>query len=317
MIYGILGVIIGILVFLLFQKQKLDHSAASKLQQEITQLISNKAQLDDKLEQTNEAIRQAEENYKKNLTDYNNSLKTRREELENSAKELAAKIDADAELQRVNIKHELEHYKEKTNEEIKNLGIQLAEKMMENQKAMSELDAQLADRKECYAGLVQPFKVLEQEREQVSFYCLQVPQTDIEDIDYLLTQVAPHVNNKDIIPKLVWATYIQRPAQELMKRAEIDETPGIYKITNVGNGKSYVGKSTKVRSRLLDHIKSAIGISTISDQRFHHDMLAEGLWNFTFEKLCDCDKDKLNEKEKYYIDYFGTTEYGYNIKAGG
>ncbi len=317
MIYGILGVIIGILIFLLFRKQKLDHSAANKLQQEIIQLTSNKTQLNDKLTQINEAIQQAEKNYKKDLTDYSNLLNSRREELENNAKILAEKIDADAELQRTNIKHELEHYKEKTNEEIRKLGEQLAEKMIENQKAMDELNAQLTDRKECYAGLIQPFKVLEQQKEQISFYCLQVPQTDVEDINYLLTQVAPYVNNKDVIPKLVWATYIQRPAQELMKRAEIDETPGIYKITNISNGKSYVGKSTKVRSRLLDHIKSAIGISTISDQRFHHDMLNEGLWNFTFEKLCDCDKDKLNEKEKYYIDYFGTTEYGYNIKAGG
>ena len=46
-------------------------------------------------------------------------------------------------------------------------------------------------------------------------------------------------------------------------------------------------------------------------------MLEEGLWNFTFEKICYCNKEELNEKEKYYIEFFDTTNYGYNIKAGG
>jgi predicted GIY-YIG superfamily endonuclease len=43
------------------------------------------------------------------------------------------------------------------------------------------------------------------------------------------------------------------------------ECAGIYKITNLRNKKSYIGRSTSVRKRLSDHVKSAIGISTIAD----------------------------------------------------
>ena len=95
------------------------------------------------------------------------------------------------------------------------------------------------------------------------------------------------------------------------------DCPGIYKITNDRNKKSYIGRSTSVRKRLTDHIKSTVGISTIADQRIHQVMREEGLWNFTFELIEECDKDQLNEREKYYINFFSTEQLGYNQKAGG
>ena len=93
----------------------------------------------------------------------------------------------------------------------------------------------------------------------------------------------------------------------------------IYKITNDRNKKSYIGRSTSVRKRLTDHVKSAVGISTIANQKIHDIMREEGIWNFTFELIEECEKDQLNEREKYYIDFFQTadTTYGYNQKAGG
>lgn len=92
---------------------------------------------------------------------------------------------------------------------------------------------------------------------------------------------------------------------------------GIYKITNDRNKKSYIGRSTSVRKRLTDHVKSAIGISTIAEQRIHEIMREEGIWNFSFELIEECEKEKLNEREKYYINFFSTEKLGYNQKAGG
>lgn len=81
---------------------------------------------------------------------------------------------------------------------------------------------------------------------------------------------------------------------------------GIYKITNDKTKRAYIGRSTSVRKRLTDHIKSAIGISTIADQQIHKAMREEGLWNFTFELIEACDKASLGEHEKYYIEFFKT-----------
>lgn len=95
------------------------------------------------------------------------------------------------------------------------------------------------------------------------------------------------------------------------------ECSGIYKITNDRTKQAYIGRSTSVRKRLTDHIKSSVGISTIADQRIHQAMRDEGIWNFTFELIEECSKEQLNEREKYYINFFSTEKLGYNQKAGG
>ena len=94
------------------------------------------------------------------------------------------------------------------------------------------------------------------------------------------------------------------------------DCPGIYKITNDKNKKAYIGRSTSVRKRLIDHIKSTVGISTIADQQVHKAMREEGLWNFKFELIETCEKTQLGEREKYYIDFFKTQSWGYNAIGG-
>ena len=46
-------------------------------------------------------------------------------------------------------------------------------------------------------------------------------------------------------------------------------------------------------------------------------MREEGLWNFTFEILCVCDKEELSSKEKEYIEILKTKDWGYNQNSGG
>ena len=45
--------------------------------------------------------------------------------------------------------------------------------------------------------------------------------------------------------------------------------------------------------------------------------LKEGFWNWLIEIITYCDKDKLNELEKYYIEFFKCQEFGYNKTGGG
>lgn len=41
-----------------------------------------------------------------------------------------------------------------------------------------------------------------------------------------------------------------------------------------------------------------------------------GLQNFTFEILLECNRDELNEKEKYFISLYQADTYGYNSNIG-
>jgi len=45
-------------------------------------------------------------------------------------------------------------------------------------------------------------------------------------------------------------------------------------------------------------------------------MRSVGVENFSFEILEECAENKLNEKEKYWIEYFHGQEFGYNATAG-
>ena len=171
-----------------------------------------------------------------------------------------------------------------------------------------------------YLSIVETIqKALPQEEKDLNRH-IQVNNYDREDMSYLLNNVAPHLNDSDILYKLIWSEFVQRPTNDMLDYIlPSKDCPGIYKITNDRNQKSYIGRSTSVRKRLTDHIKSAVGISTIADQRIHQVMREEGLWNFSFELIEECEKEQLSEREKYYIDFFQTAEitYGYNQKAGG
>lgn len=146
---------------------------------------------------------------------------------------------------------------------------------------------------------------------------LQIPMEARADIEFLLNDVAAHLKNPNIIYKLIWSEYIQTPAAELLNHILPNkDCAGIYKITNCADKKCYIGRSTSVRKRLQEHIKSAIGIENIAAQRVHTVMREQGLWNFRFELIEACDKNQLGEREKYYIDFFNAQGYGYNQISG-
>jgi hypothetical protein len=45
-------------------------------------------------------------------------------------------------------------------------------------------------------------------------------------------------------------------------------------------------------------------------------MQKDGIQNFTFELIEECPKDKLTEREKFYINLYNSKNYGLNEKVG-
>lgn len=146
---------------------------------------------------------------------------------------------------------------------------------------------------------------------------LPLSREDVSDLKLLVDEILPRIRREDVIRKLVWVEYIQKPTFALVSDVFPMNTPGIYKITNINTKKSYVGRSVDVRARVVEHIRSSLGLGSIADQAIHHAMREEGLENFMFELLEDCEKDKLAEREKYYIDIFQSNIHGYNKNKGG
>jgi hypothetical protein len=324
MIYGLLGIVIIVLIILLIRKHHIDlakeYEERHQIQYELNKLFLEKEHLEDILDQRDKAIQKADKAYREAIEQYTKDSVERRNELTRLEMEREAEIERNYKTL-LAAKRELYHREcDDIEKEILAEWEEMYDRHTINcqnlEKQENEIKFAVQNKQVDYENLIAPMKLLEQEQQKKYFWCIQIPEQDREDIHYLLTQVAPQVRNKDIIPKLVWSEYLQKLTQELMKRAEIEDKPGIYKITNVTTGKCYVGKSTKVKQRLIDHIKGSVGISTIADQKIHHAMLDEGLWDWTFECICYCDKDQLSEKEKYYIDFFKAKDWGYNIVGG-
>ena len=93
---------------------------------------------------------------------------------------------------------------------------------------------------------------------------------------------------------------------------------GIYCIENIQTNKKYIGQSVSIEDRWSKHM------SELNNGLHHNDYLQKA-WNkygkesFNFTVLEYCDIDKLNDRERYYIEYYDTMnrDKGYNLKSGG
>ena len=88
--------------------------------------------------------------------------------------------------------------------------------------------------------------------------------------------------------------------------------PGIYRWINNVNGKSYIGSSSNLGTRLSIYFskKQMFNKLKISKSIIYEALLKYGYDNFTLEILEYCSIDILIEREQYYINYFKSE---YNI----
>ena len=191
---------------------------------------------------------------------------------------------------------------------------ELESKQIEQEKKLiQEALDELKVRKE---KTIKVMKEQEKEENELDFHRIIFSEDELADIE-LLKQVEKRLHNKDILRKLIYKTYIEKPMNEMFARLNITASPGIYKIEHIKSKKVYIGQSVNVKNRLRDHLKSAVGISTIANQAIHEAMAEEGIENFTFYLIDECSREKLNEREKYWIDFYKSNEWGYNRTRGG
>lgn len=90
---------------------------------------------------------------------------------------------------------------------------------------------------------------------------------------------------------------------------------GIYKITNIKNGKVYVGQSVDIKRRWWEHKARAFIKSTdCYDKPLYRSMRKHGIENFILEILYLGEPESLNKKENEYImEYNCIVPNGYNI----
>lgn len=98
----------------------------------------------------------------------------------------------------------------------------------------------------------------------------------------------------------------------------MNKISGIYKITCLVDGRCYIGQSVNVFIRLKQHK------SNLKSNR-HENKYLQGLYNqfgannFTYELIEECSIEELDEREKYWINFFGgkDSKMNCNFESGG
>ena len=153
-------------------------------------------------------------------------------------------------------------------------------------------------------------------KDQLSFYCLQPTENELDDIK-ALERVKPNLHQPRILCMLIWSTYFQKPMTALCNNVlGTTIVCGIYKITNQETGECYIGQAVDIAKRWKDHAKCGLGIDTPANNKLYKAIQEYGIWNFSWELLEKCSKEQLNEKEYFYIDLYDSKNYGYNSSSG-
>ena len=194
------------------------------------------------------------------------------------------------------------------------------DKWMENEKfaaqnQITEIQTFIADWKSKQNAVVESFKKLDELKNAESFHRIVLNEDEIEELEEL-NKAIKKLRNPLPFRKAVYSIYYQPKVNELVLRVVGNgRVSGIYKITHISSGKTYVGQSVDIGNRWKQHCKRGAGADILTQNKLYPAMLAFGLESFQFEIVEQIeDTNKLNEAEKYWQEYFKANEFGFSMK---
>ena len=91
----------------------------------------------------------------------------------------------------------------------------------------------------------------------------------------------------------------------------------IYKITNTENNHMYIGKTDRtIQERWKEHLKDA-NRPNFKSRPLYCAINKYGKDKFVIEEIEECPSDIADEREVYWIEYYGSFRNGYNATKGG
>lgn len=190
--------------------------------------------------------------------------------------------------------------------------IQKAQMQGEIEEIKAELEVERSKRAAINEEILRQRKL----EEEQDFYRIQLDLNDKDDVE-ILRNIAPRLRHPEAINKVIWTGYYQKPLAELRKRLLPNgDKSGVYKITRIKTNELYIGQTTSIDKRWQEHVKTALGVGTLANSQFHRIMAKDGPENFYFEILEEVEKDKLREREAYYIQWFRSDKFGLNSNSG-
>ena len=323
-------ILIGILFFLIkkhriiLNKEKIKLN--KKFQKEEERLIKDYEELEAKLAARAKGIQDNYAEKEKWLKWDLNKLKNDKETLDRHICELKdfgqrqvdEKIKDYEQLRLTQINHSLELEEKRKQELLQRQLDDFIASAAETKKSVNDEIEELRSLLEDYKSkrdLINQAIVHEKEiHEQQDFYRIVLNESDKEDIQ-LLNTIEMRLHSREALYKLIYDVFYKKPLNDMINRVlQGKEFCGIYRITNLKTNEAYIGKSTNIKTRWQNHCKTAIGLDGIARTKIHSAMKEYGIDNFSFEVLEKCTKENYSEREKYWINFYETNVYGYNIQ---
>ena len=180
----------------------------------------------------------------------------------------------------------------------------------------NSLNAKIIEAKNEVNNLIEQFKKDEEARKESDFYRINISNEVKEDINKIKS-IAAQLRNPLVLYKLIWKEYYEYAFNQMCGRVlgENADKIGIYKITNTKNNMCYIGQTKAgFKNRWRTHAKRGVRAEESTNNRLYKAMWEEGLENFTFQIIEICEPAKLTERERFFIDFYQSKNYGYNSK---
>lgn len=330
----IIGLALGGLIcyFVLLPKVKNTNKINEEIEKQNNELSDQKVRLQDSITKLQEQLGNLNSSRTNLIADIA-SAQTKREELEEHIKELKEKsaevvrvlYEKDMELMRERLKAEENKY-EKSKEDYQQEYLQMledlvdeyAEIQLQKSQELEEVQYQLDSLRAKATAAIEAAKREEEKQLNIDKYRILLEETDIIEIKRI-REIIPYFRTPRPLNKAIWETYYRTETNNMINRIlglNAEDRIGIYKITNIKNGKIYIGQAVNLRNRLIEHVKAGLGIDT-SNNLLYKAMQEDCVENFTFEILEECERSELNDREKYYISFYDSQNWGYNMTAGG
>ena len=321
---------ISIFLFIKISSKKIDLKQQQKEKQKLEQRINALYNYQQELEKANNQIDFSIREKKQKVDSIDNILKlkeTHWTNLTNKIEKLKQQTNKYYNQQKDIIEQQLEEFKKISSKAAENYFQQLEQsynnadaaykqKITQINEEISKAAADLNSIKEMRQIAYQSLLKEKEVKENKDNYRLIPSEFDLQDI-YTLERIKSTLHKPRTLSMLIWQTFWQPIAKKQFPIILQAKTKtGIYKITNIQTDESYIGQSTDVYKRFCQHCKAGLGIDTPVGNKLYKAMQDYGLQNFTFELICECSKQELNEKQQYFIELYQANLYGYNGNKG-
>lgn len=231
---GIIAFLIGIILFIKGRKHL--HLLYSSIEQEYTELLNK--QFSDRVQQLNELNIQVEETRaaaSRTIESEKNRIDSELQTLRQARKKMQD-LELEQEYEKKKSQYELE-YNTKV-EELTNLYDEYRTNIYA---AKEDLDAQIADKnielqqfQKSITAIQERLRAEQELKNLVDSRRIILSDNAKDDIHYLLS-IEDNIHNKEILHKLLWSEYIQRPFVMMLKNSLGNKSPKnvIYCIENI------------------------------------------------------------------------------------